>query len=1335
MKKVTFSDEKPIVITLSGRGPQGRKGDKGDSATIEVGTTTTLPAGSPATIVNRGTEQEAIFDFGIPEGQKGETGSTGPRGETGPSGKDGLPGAPASVRAGTVTTLPAGSQATVENAGTEQDAIFNFGIPRGQKGDKGDKGDPASEEWGNITGNIKNQTDLAEALDDKADIILCTASGDIVSIPDGAPYPVEELTVDINPVQDLHGYDNPWPAGGGKNLFNKNAVTYNAWLNVTTGEIESTSSNYCITEYIPVKANLPYVFVNPQSSRRWFYDTNKQPIALINEIPFTPNADGFVILTILVGGETPINLDTFQIEQGASLSSYTPYSNICPITGHTNTIVTRTGRNLIDPSVKSTSGTTIARWYYDTGFMLYAGVTYTLWTGDLTDTVYIDNHTTNTNVKNGHSITYTPDTDLLAHFRVYRPSGGLVNVNLQMEIGSTASPYEAYQGTSVTVSFGSTVYGGVVDVKNGAMRVTYKDITFDGSSDEVFGTLSANAGVRVTIELPNDSMVWDIGNEESGKLFSNEFPEGTNSKSTSGENVIHYRSNNSHTLVIGMTGLIPTTTSGSTNVANARAWLAQNPLHVVYALAEPVTVTLSPETLSTLLGNNVVWSDAGEVTIQYRADTKLYIDNHSGGTVDAYTKAETDAKLALKANLASPAFTGNPTAPTQSTSTNNTRIATTAFVQNVAGLKVDKNSVAYSESLMKATRNYVVGDLIIVGTALYKATANISSGANLTVNTNVVATTIAAENALKANSEDVYSKTDVDTLLSGKSDTENKADMILDTASGAIASFEDGAPYPVEELTVDINPVQDLHGYDNPWPAGGGKNKIDWVGPQTITSQTTLATYDTDKQISYTASITAKNNGATNTAINIHAYNGSTLVKYYQTNIPSGGNGRYSVTLDLSDVTYTQLRVIISGSGSGYSVTVSDAQLEEGATATDFRPYSNLCPITGHTQTTVTRTGRNLLGLTSRRIITSNPLMNTTPRDFSEPSAYIGISASNYFNNQKCNEYSISESSITVTSIEAGYGVGFTVKVKPSTHYVFSYKNQALSYVAVGYYDTDGNFLSFRNFNTSDSFAFETPSNCENIILVFKAKNNNETVTFDEPQLELGSTATTYEVPSIQSVTISLGSTVYGAVVDVKNGVMRVDREYVQINPNGIGSSVDIYTYSPSGMASGNKMSGICDTFPISDGSGYFGVRFGANNTTLYFYKLNDYVEGITNLTSCKAWFTANPVHIVYPLAEPIEVPLTPSVIQTLLGNNVLWADTGDVHVRYRADTKLYIQKFTRPTEDDMIANANIESGKFFMVGNQLYYSTSAISAGTTIVPNGNCTRLSLADALNNLNS
>ena len=55
----------------------GAKGDTGDAATISVGTVTTLDAGSAVTVVNSGTENAAVFDFGIPEGDKGDTGDIG----------------------------------------------------------------------------------------------------------------------------------------------------------------------------------------------------------------------------------------------------------------------------------------------------------------------------------------------------------------------------------------------------------------------------------------------------------------------------------------------------------------------------------------------------------------------------------------------------------------------------------------------------------------------------------------------------------------------------------------------------------------------------------------------------------------------------------------------------------------------------------------------------------------------------------------------------------------------------------------------------------------------------------------------------------------------------------------------------------------------------------------------------------------------------------------------------------------------------------------------------------------------------------------------------------
>ena len=93
------------------------KGDKGDAATVSVGTVSTGVAGSNVSITNKGTPAAAIFDFSIPRGDKGET---------------------ATVAVGKVTTGAPGANAAVTNSGTNNDAILDFTIPQGLKGNTGD---------------------------------------------------------------------------------------------------------------------------------------------------------------------------------------------------------------------------------------------------------------------------------------------------------------------------------------------------------------------------------------------------------------------------------------------------------------------------------------------------------------------------------------------------------------------------------------------------------------------------------------------------------------------------------------------------------------------------------------------------------------------------------------------------------------------------------------------------------------------------------------------------------------------------------------------------------------------------------------------------------------------------------------------------------------------------------------------------------------------------------------------------------------------------------------------------------------------------------------------
>ena len=92
-----------------------------------------------------------------PRNIKGPKGPAGEDGKTGPAGTDGKA---ASIRVGEVQTGESGSQASVTNVGTENAAVLNFIIPKGDKGDTGNigpQGQPGAAGVGVPTGGTTGQ--------------------------------------------------------------------------------------------------------------------------------------------------------------------------------------------------------------------------------------------------------------------------------------------------------------------------------------------------------------------------------------------------------------------------------------------------------------------------------------------------------------------------------------------------------------------------------------------------------------------------------------------------------------------------------------------------------------------------------------------------------------------------------------------------------------------------------------------------------------------------------------------------------------------------------------------------------------------------------------------------------------------------------------------------------------------------------------------------------------------------------------------------------------------------------------------------------------------------
>jgi hypothetical protein len=125
-----------------------------NAPSVAVGTVTTLTPGSQATVTNVGTEQNAILNIGIPQGA---TGGTGPQGNSGAN------AANPNFSVGTVSSLAPGSTPTVSIGGSYPNLVLDFGLTRG------DTGSGSTVAWGDVSGSLSAQADLAAALAAKAD--------------------------------------------------------------------------------------------------------------------------------------------------------------------------------------------------------------------------------------------------------------------------------------------------------------------------------------------------------------------------------------------------------------------------------------------------------------------------------------------------------------------------------------------------------------------------------------------------------------------------------------------------------------------------------------------------------------------------------------------------------------------------------------------------------------------------------------------------------------------------------------------------------------------------------------------------------------------------------------------------------------------------------------------------------------------------------------------------------------------------------------------------------------------------------------------------------------
>lgn len=214
---------------------------------------------------------------------------------------------------------------------------------------------------------------------------------------------------------------------------------------------------------------------------------------------------------------------------------------------------------------------------------------------------------------------------------------------------------------------------------------------------------------------------------------------------------------------------------------------------------------------------------------------------------------------------------------------------------------------------------------------------------------------------------DVEYRLDLAAYVDNQTDMSDKIEKTYptDTASGAVATFTDGADdIPMKSVKVAIEPVQDLHGYDHPWPAGGGKNILPPMSSETESRNGVTFTRNANGSISMSGTITASaaivfveftlpagsytfsnvgsNTSATGANADFYIRDldaGTTLASISYNALSNNKNFTLTETTNVRFYTVVQEGATISG-------TVYPMIRKATESDNTYAPYSNICPIT-----------------------------------------------------------------------------------------------------------------------------------------------------------------------------------------------------------------------------------------------------------------------------------------------------------------------------------------------------------------------------------------------------
>ena len=432
--------------------------------------------------------------------------------------------------------------------------------------------------------------------------------------------------------------------------------------------------------------------------------------------------------------------------------------------------------------------------------------------------------------------------------------------------------------------------------------------------------------------------------------------------------------------------------------------------------------------------------------------------------------------------------------------------------------------------------------------------------------------------------------------------------------------------------------------------------------------------------------------------------------------------------------------VTITDGGDNIPVKELVVGIEPVQSGTGDPSPENIRPISGWTGTNIQRTGKNLL----------NPANWNATRVTVDANGVYTFNISGY----NADLYSgRNGSQLIPTDV-----IPNLPYLQPGT-YIWSYKYGSGSDInTIRDVKLDGTYSVISSTFVTDGdyrykiFTIDKPTR----ISLARGSNINPSV-FSEPQLELGSQRTAYEpYQPIQQVTVQFPATLqnpegayYGGNVNLSTGILTIDRIKKKVGNYAWSKNTGTHIfYSNIDRTIKPQTSIICSQYKSvsweveEENMPDLSIKLGTAESNQQQICIRD--DRYSNASTFKS--DMSDAEFVYYLNEPTIMHLHPQQISTLLGFNIVFADSGDIlELIYRADMKTYVdeqvaeanlktrQMMTTVTTE-MVAPDNLVIGDIVIVNDDLYkVINSNIASGEAMVVGTNVKKITLTEYIQSL--